>query len=168
MVKIVEILHQKGTDQKKLLIASCPIYSVLIWASETNQGVFFKIWLDTLMLKIVTIFHQKGTYYKTLLLVSCSMYIKHQYIHRLRISNLLVKNGWSVQTWGYWLMELNCEKNQHLKSSNCCQKMFHQRYLARCLIYFWKSKTCLKSIISELEVEIWRLWCPYSTEIVSF
>ena len=74
MLKIVEILQQKGTDHKTLLIVSCSIYSFLIWVSETNETVFFKIRSDIWMLKIVEILKQKGTDHKTLLIVSCSIY----------------------------------------------------------------------------------------------
>ena len=56
MLRIVEIFQQKGTDKKTLLIVSCSIYSFLIWISETNQTVFFKIRSDIWMLQIVEIF----------------------------------------------------------------------------------------------------------------
>ena len=75
MLKIVEILKQKGTDHKTLLIVSCSIYSFLIWVSETIEIVFFKIWLDLLMLKIVEIFQQNGTDHQMLLIASCSIYL---------------------------------------------------------------------------------------------
>ena len=75
MLKIVEILKQKGTDHKTLFIVSRSIYSFLIWVFETIQVVFFKIRLDMFMLKIVEIFQQKGTDHKTLLIVSCSIYL---------------------------------------------------------------------------------------------
>ena len=74
MLKIVEIFQRNGTDHKTLLIVSCYIYLFLIGVSETNQRVFFKIQLDTLMLKIDEIFQQKGADHKTLLIVSCSIY----------------------------------------------------------------------------------------------
>ena len=68
MLKIVEIFQQKGTDHKALLIVSCSIYSFLIWVSETNQRVFFKIRPDIQMLKIVEIFQQKGQIIRRFLL----------------------------------------------------------------------------------------------------
>ena len=43
MLQTVEILQRNGTDHKTLLIVPCSIYSFLIWVSETNQTVFFKI-----------------------------------------------------------------------------------------------------------------------------
>ena len=60
MLKIVEILQQKGTDHKTLLIASCSIYSFLTWISETNQTAFFKIRLDLYMLKILKYLKKMG------------------------------------------------------------------------------------------------------------
>ena len=75
MVKIVEILQQKGADHKTLLIVSYSIYSFLIWVSETNQRDFFKISLDTLMLKIVEIFQYKERDHEVLGIVSCSIYL---------------------------------------------------------------------------------------------
>ena len=56
MLKIVQIIQQKGTDHQTLLIVACSIYSFLIWVSETNQTVFFKIRPDIWMLKRVEIF----------------------------------------------------------------------------------------------------------------
>ena len=66
MLKIAEILKQKGTDLKTLLVVSCSIYSFLIWVSETIETVLFKIQIDMLMLKIFKIFQQKGTDHHTL------------------------------------------------------------------------------------------------------
>ena len=74
MLKIVEILKQKGTDHKTLLIVSCSIHSLLIWVSEANQTAFFKIRSDVWMLKIVEILKQRGTDHKMLLIVSYSIY----------------------------------------------------------------------------------------------
>ena len=56
MLKIVEILEQKRTDYKTLLIASCSIYSFLICVSEINQTVSSKIQPDTWAHKIAEIF----------------------------------------------------------------------------------------------------------------
>ena len=56
MLKIAEVLKQKGTDLKTLLVVSCSIYSFLIWVSETIETVLFKIRIDMMMLKIFKIF----------------------------------------------------------------------------------------------------------------
>ena len=37
MLRIIEILQQKGTNHKNLLIVSCSIYSFFIWISESDS-----------------------------------------------------------------------------------------------------------------------------------
>ena len=73
ILRIVEILQQKGTGHKTLLIVSCSIYLFLIWVSETNETVFFQFRLDMSMLRSVDIFQQKETDQKPLLIVFCSI-----------------------------------------------------------------------------------------------
>ena len=60
MLKIAEIFQQKGADHKAFLIVSFSIYSFLIWVSEINQTVFFKIRPDIWMLKRVEIFQHSS------------------------------------------------------------------------------------------------------------
>ena len=66
MLKIVKIFQQTGTDHKTLLIVSCSIYSFLIWVSETNQTVFFKIRPDIWMLKRAEIVQHFSKYFTQL------------------------------------------------------------------------------------------------------
>ena len=88
MLKIVEIFQQKGIDHKTLLITSCSIYSFLIWVSETNQKVLFKIRPDIWMLKYAEIFQDFSKNFTQLKIFVAHVNVSYSsYLKWLKLSN---------------------------------------------------------------------------------
>ena len=123
MVKIVEILQQKGIDHKTLLIVSCSIYSFLIWVSETSQRVFFKISLDIWCSKLLNYFSKKRGITRCLVLFLVP-YIRYLFESLKLIKQFLQDSTRYLDAQTCWNISTFFKKFYPAQSFSCSTSMF--------------------------------------------